>query len=325
MSQTIILGGAAEDFLDYSHFATSVVLRGGAGRDTLTGGLGDDRLDGGQGADLLRGGAGQDLFSVALGNDLGTGERDTVKGGAGIDELIITLSSTQLAGAAVKADLALLKDFLASQGSDPTQHFVSDVLHLDLSGVEQVRLRVDGVLRGLADVLPAPEFVPPAGAVLNPANGHYYQRVSNAMTWAEAKAAAEVTLGNGMKGYLATITSAEEQQFLQATFGSTRGWIGASDAEAEGTWNWVTGPEAGTVFHIRDATTQPGYSNWDSGRSGSEPNNGGDGGDGGGYPPGGEDYAAYAWGSTGTWNDLPETYFGSDFKLTSYLVEYSHV
>ncbi|MBV6342446.1 C-type lectin domain-containing protein [Candidatus Magnetobacterium casense] len=45
--------------------------------------------------------------------------------------------------------------------------------------------------------------------VVNPANNHTYQRIDTQMTWADAKANCE-KLG----GYLATITSTDENKFL---------------------------------------------------------------------------------------------------------------
>lgn len=57
------------------------------------------------------------------------------------------------------------------------------------------------------------------------------------------------------------------------------GWIGASDADSEGIWKWVTGPENGTQFWTGDtnagtnSTSNYGssyngqYSNWASGRA----------------------------------------------------------
>jgi hypothetical protein len=64
---------------------------------------------------------------------------------------------------------------------------------------------------------------------------------------------------HGLQGYLATITSQEENDFIEQKL-SADGWIGASDdfeqiniaagsflyadqGEAEGRWYWVTGPE----------------------------------------------------------------------------------
>lgn len=70
-------------------------------------------------------------------------------------------------------------------------------------------------------------------------NGHTYYVFNDSMTWAEAKAACEA-----MGGYLATITSQAEQEFIEkliATGTKKQYWLGATDEEEEGNWKWVTG------------------------------------------------------------------------------------
>lgn len=59
----------------------------------------------------------------------------------------------------------------------------------------------------------------------------------------------------GLQGYLATITSAAEQTFIQSSFpfmvgfGATgNAWLGGSDAAVEGEWRWLDGPEGGQLF-----------------------------------------------------------------------------
>ena len=57
---------------------------------------------------------------------------------------------------------------------------------------------------------------------MNPANGHYYELVADLyITWSAARdAASGMTLdGNLCNGYLATVTSQEENDFIVATFG----------------------------------------------------------------------------------------------------------
>jgi gliding motility-associated-like protein len=130
-----------------------------------------------------------------------------------------------------------------------------------------------------------------------PSTGHYYFYVSDVgVSWTDAKIAAEGQSYYGLQGYLATLTSPEEGQLAgEQSLGT--GWIGANDAETEGTWKWVTGPEAGTVFWIgqSNGTAQNGeYSYWNTG----EPNN----------CCNGEDYAHItdpSIGLPGAWNDLP--------------------
>ena len=105
--------------------------------------------------------------------------------------------------------------------------------------------------------------VTPAGNNYNAANGHYYQLVaSSAVEWAEAKTAAEASTYEGLTGYLVTITSESENNFLKSKI-STNTWIGASDNSTytstsysagqptEGTWQWVSGPENGKTFHCQ--------------------------------------------------------------------------
>jgi hypothetical protein len=125
------------------------VLRGAQGDDTLLGGSGADRLSGNGGHDVLFGGAGNDQFFTALTR----GKWDTIDGGTGQDSLCITLNSAQLARGDVKAALAALNTFLThTVPADPTAHFISNTLHLDLTGVERASVRVDGVVKTLAEV-----------------------------------------------------------------------------------------------------------------------------------------------------------------------------
>jgi hypothetical protein len=64
--------------------------------------------------------------------------------------------------------------------------------------------------------------------------GHYYEYVSGGLSWTVARAAAANRTFNGATGYLATVTSAAENNFLANLIGGY-GWIGASDADIEQT------------------------------------------------------------------------------------------
>lgn len=125
-------------------------------------------------------------------------------------------------------------------------------------------------------------------------NGHWYDYVSTNTDWNSASALAAGSVYSGMNGYLATITSAAEQTFLD-TINSHIAWLGGSDAAVEGAWEWVTEPGGPVAFT---------YTNW----SGGEPNN----------CCFGENYAV-GWWNGDTWNDLA----ANDTYNAGYVVEYS--
>ena len=144
-----------------------------------------------------------------------------------------------------------------------------------------------------------------AGEVFFPDNNHLYEYVSYTATWQNAKTNAESRTKYGASGYLTTITSQAENDFVAARL-LNAGWMGASDSVSEGDWKWVVGPETGTSFWsgLSTGSAVAGrYSNWGSG----EPNNAGD-----------EDCAQFLTGGTGKWNDLPCTVT----TLPGYVVEY---
>ncbi|OFY02452.1 MAG: hypothetical protein A2W90_04355 [Bacteroidetes bacterium GWF2_42_66] len=151
-----------------------------------------------------------------------------------------------------------------------------------------------------------------------PATEHFYQFVSQpGITWSAARDAAAAKTLYGFKGYLATITSKVENDFIWTKTKGT-GWIGASDAEKEDDWKWVTGPENGTLFwRGRGANAGGGpvngaYSNWNTG----EPNNSNT-----------EYYAHITFnvGIAGSWNDLSNTGNTNPtntYHPQGYLIEY---
>ena len=74
--------------------------------------------------------------------------------------------------------------------------------------------------------------------------GHHYEVFQQKVGWDEAKRLCE-----GMGGHLACITSENEQRFVVSylrqhdhpTF--TTCWLGGTDQEKEGIWQWITGEE----------------------------------------------------------------------------------
>ncbi|MEO8185710.1 MAG: C-type lectin domain-containing protein [Deltaproteobacteria bacterium] len=97
-----------------------------------------------------------------------------------------------------------------------------------------------------------------ASGVVGP-NGRCYARLGTLRTWADSRQRCR-SLGAGWD--LASIRSDEVNRFLtELLTGET--WIGASDANAEGTWIWV---DDGTAFWRGDDTGNPvnaAYASWD--------------------------------------------------------------
>jgi alpha-tubulin suppressor-like RCC1 family protein len=108
---------------------------------------------------------------------------------------------------------------------------------------------------------------------------HFYESLDGNWTWTQARDMAAARTWRGNNGYLATLTSPEENRCVHQLFmkqesraqwpGMLNGlyprrWLGGSDVDSEGTWKWMTGPEAGTVFRQNlgspESDVQPGYS-----------------------------------------------------------------
>jgi gliding motility-associated-like protein len=145
-----------------------------------------------------------------------------------------------------------------------------------------------------------------------PKTQHYYEYISAPdITWTEARdaAAALPPYYGVLDPYLATIIYAEEAQICGEQ-APGEGWIGGSDNAVEGTWKWVTGPEAGMVFWngLANGSSPSGvYSNWANGEPNDWPN------------PNitKEENYAHIY-ETGKWNDYPNF----NTSITGYIVEY---
>ena len=102
-------------------------------------------------------------------------------------------------------------------------------------------------------------------------NGHTYLLSDNLGSWQDAQAEATRLGGN-----LVTLNDSQEESWIQSTFGTDESfWIGLSDAETEGEWQWSSG-ESST------------YRNWAPG----EPNNSAN-----------QDYAVINFGLEKQWDD----------------------
>ena len=147
--------------------------------------------------------------------------------------------------------------------------------------------------------------VNPTEYYYNGVNGHFYKPIATGNTYTGARAAALTTTFKGQKGYLVTITSADEDAFIYANVPQGNIWFALTDEVSEARWTIDAGPENGTLIKINNGQTNgniPGqYNNW----AGGEPNNSGN-----------EDYAVTKWGGGTQWNDLPNHF------SCAYVIEY---
>jgi len=147
--------------------------------------------------------------------------------------------------------------------------------------------------------------VNPTGYYYNPSNGHFYRPISTTATYDNAKTLSAAQTFKGQTGYLVTLTSADEENFVILNVPQNNIWIALSDRLQEGYWRIDAGPEANTLIKTQNGQTAGNivgqYNNW----CGGEPND-----------AGGEDYAVTKWGGGSCWNDLPAHY------ANPYIVEF---
>jgi hypothetical protein len=160
-----------------------------------------------------------------------------------------------------------------------------------------------------------------AGTVYyNPLTEHYYEYVAGITTWTNAYTVSSSKSYFGRAGYLATMSSEAENNFIWKLM-SSDAWFGACDdylyvnaalgtstfasqSAVESKWYWVSGPEKGTNFsngNVSPVTVTGQYAKW----AGGEPNNSGN-----------EHYGQFYSSNNGRWNDLPNTTLGG------YICEY---
>ncbi|MEI7605059.1 MAG: lectin-like protein, partial [Chloroflexota bacterium] len=148
---------------------------------------------------------------------------------------------------------------------------------------------------------------------------HYYEFVTadGNVGWLEARTNALTHTLNGLNGYLASVTSQAESDFVASRVGDVEAWLGGNDIDTEGTWVWADAPETDPFFISGPCVTGlQGMCNlsgvdhfnfWSAG----EPNNTGSN----------EDALQVLSGGSGRWNDIKAD--GTGIWTLPYVVEYS--
>lgn len=164
----------------------------------------------------------------------------------------------------LKTDTSYIYLHVLSSGNELTPENASDFLEQviftpdmneDGSGRKKMTLAIN------MESVPASEI---NNAQVKYFNGSFYKKSTDKKSWPNAYNAAKQTTFNGLQGYLMTITSDVENNYMYHSFGDAETWIGASrltnkngldsgsfaakDNTGEDYWFWENGPEAGIIF-----------------------------------------------------------------------------
>ena len=142
----------------------------------------------------------------------------------------------------------------------------------------------------------------------NPVNKHFYRYISGVVSYTTAKSTASTYSFKGKTGYLVTITSQSEQDFLNNNIIGNNIWFALTDVASEGYWRIDAGPESGTLIKTQNGQTAGNIAGYFNNWCGGEPNNSGE-----------EDYAVTKWNGGTCWNDVN----GTNSSIAGYIVEIS--
>lgn len=263
----------------------SDVLTGGDGNDTLVGNSGPDYIDGGHGEDLLLGGVGKTPAfkdGIPLWNHVDSnGDVDIVLPN---DKVLINNGDGSFT-ALQDVQNGSYEDAVRNGSLEADYDGDGDLDKFLIKSIDDIKQAVidENLGDGSFQETPIPIFYEAPDEFFE-FNGSYYKVTSGAQSWLESEAEAEA-----LGGHLVAINTAEEQQWLSDTFGVNElFWIGLTDSETEGVWQWTSG----------DAYDPNIFANWMPG----EPNNNQN-----------EDYGAMNWGKAienpdsenfNKWNDF---------------------
>lgn len=236
---------------------------------------------------------------------------------AGEDELVYTDTTSTISGTwdAVQGTLLLQPVGAASPTSDDYVKAIESILYKN-ENPNPIKGPTIGIKKITLSLIDADYL---------PATKHFYRFVSKPeITWTEAKDEAESNsmMYYGLRGYLATVTSQVESDFIKLKTKGV-GWIGGSDVAIEGQWRWVTGPEGledsgkGRLFWNNGPEAGQ-FTNW----NGAEPNDCCNA-----NIDHEEDYAHITYfpnnsANSYKWNDLPNGGASGNFVPAGYLIEF---
>lgn len=160
--------------------------------------------------------------------------------------------------------------------------------------------------------------VNPTGYYYLPSNGHFYKPMSwpsgssyqgaTSTPYNNLKTLCTQQTFKGQSGYLMTITSADEDNFVYNNVPGSNIIFALTDNVTEGTFKIDAGPESGTTVRIGSTNQQGQYNNW----AGGEPNNYGSG----------EDYVVTKWGGGNQWNDYGPEATAFPGGISGYVIEF---
>jgi hypothetical protein len=157
----------------------------------------------------------------------------------------------------------------------------------------------------------------PSGYFYLPSNGHFYRPMNwpgglsgGDAVYNQIKNLASGQTFKGQTGYLVTITSQDEQNFIQVNVPGSNILIALTDRQQEGVWRWDAGPESGTIIKTSNGggNVSGQYNNW----CGGEPNNWGSG----------ENYTVTKWSGGNCWNDFGPPASSFPGSISGYVVEF---